>query len=116
MIKRKKEMQVDIRENMRDGEGKVEITHIFKKEELKGKARLHARVKLNPGCSIGMHEHSDEEEIYYILKGYGRADDNGTVVEIGPGDAILTGDGAYHSIENNGSEAMEFIATILIYN
>jgi quercetin dioxygenase-like cupin family protein len=30
-----------------------------------------ARVTLQQGCSIGFHEHGQEEELYYILEGEG---------------------------------------------
>ena len=62
MLRRREEMVKEIRENMRGGNGKVEILHIFKKEELTGRTRLFARLKLESGCSIGYHSHENEEE------------------------------------------------------
>lgn len=115
MIRRAAEMEKEIKEQMRGGKGSVEITHIFKKDELKGKARLCAKLTLNPGCSIGLHEHSGEEEIFYIIRGNGLIDDNGQKTEVGPGDAILTGGGASHSVENIGTEPLEIAAVILLY-
>jgi quercetin dioxygenase-like cupin family protein len=93
----------------------IEICHIFKQDELKGKARLIAKIKLEPGCSIGPHEHVDEEEIFYILKGTATADDNGQTSRLNPGDALLTGGGAMHSISNNGNETLELMAVIILY-
>ena len=78
MFKKSGDMITEIREQMRGGKGKVEITHIFGKDEIRGKARLCARITLQPGCSIGMHEHVDEEEIYHIIEGTGVVNDNGT--------------------------------------
>lgn len=115
MVKRAKDMEMEIREQMRGGKGQVEILHVFKKEELKGKVRLCAKITINPGCSIGLHEHINEEEIFYILNGRGIVDDNGTRKEVAAGDAILTGGGASHSIENTGSEPLEIMAVILLY-
>ena len=37
------------------------------------------------------HEHIDEEEIYFILKGKGLVNDNGNEQEVTVGDAVLTG-------------------------
>jgi mannose-6-phosphate isomerase-like protein (cupin superfamily) len=34
---------------------------------------------------------------------------------VGPGDAVLTGGGGGHSIENVGEEPLELLATILVY-
>jgi len=115
MIKRNPDMVREIRSNMRGGNGNVEICHIFKPEELKGKTRLNAKITLEPGCSIGLHEHVGEEEIYYILKGIATVNDNGNISTLYPGDAVLTGNGASHSIENNGSETLELMALILLY-
>ena len=67
MIKRKSEMEKEIRERMRDGSGRVEITHVFKKEELKGRVRLFARIKLEKNCSIGYHRHENEEEALQVI-------------------------------------------------
>ncbi len=115
MLRRAEEMEKEIKEQMRGGKGSVEITHIFKQSELTGKARLVAKVTINPGFSIGLHEHVNEEEIYYIIKGKALVDDNGEKREVNPGDAVLTGGGAVHSIENTGSEVLELLAVILLY-
>ncbi len=113
MIRKANEMNKDVMHQMRGGEGNVEITHMFKKEELKGKARLCAKIKVNPGSSIGLHEHVDEEEIFYIIRGKGIFDDNGVETDLSVGDAIITGDGAAHSVKNNGQEPLEMVAVIL---
>lgn len=115
MIKRNSEMIREIRSEMRGGSGNVNICHIFRQEELKGKARLYAKLSLEPGCSIGLHEHVGEEELFYILKGIATVNDNGSISTLYPGDALLTGNGASHSIENNGSETLELMALILLY-
>jgi len=115
MIKRSAQMEKEVRERMRDGKGTVEILHLFRKEELKGKVRLFARLRLGSGCSIGYHPHEGEEEIFYILSGSGVVTEGGVVSRVGPGDAVLTGGGGGHSIENQGGEPLDFLATILVY-
>lgn len=121
MIKRSADMEKEVRERMREGTGTVEFLHIFRKEEMKGKARLFARLRLPPGSSIGYHEHDGEEEVFYILSGTGHVTDQGstsqagTVSEVGPGDAVLTGGGAGHSIANRGTEPLDLLAVILLY-
>ncbi len=115
MIRNENEMVREIKNQMRGGKGSVELTHIFMKEELTGKARLVARITINPGCSIGVHEHAGEEEIFYILEGKGIVNDNGTVREVNPGDAVLTGNGASHSIECSGDTPLKLVAVILVY-
>ncbi|MGE5558358.1 MAG: cupin domain-containing protein [Bacillota bacterium] len=115
MIRHPREMTVEIKEKMRGGAGSVEITHLFKQEELKGKARLAARITIPAGGSIGFHRHDQEEEIFYFVSGKGRVDDNGTAREVGPGDAMLTGAGAGHAVENVGNEPLVMTAVILVY-
>lgn len=109
-------MKLEIRERMRGGNGNGEILHILNIDEMKGKVRLFAKITLNPGCSIGMHQHEGEEEAYYILKGTANVNDNGTERIVKPGDVVLTGDGASHSIENTSDEPLEFIAVIMLYS
>lgn len=115
MVKRAEEMLKEIKDQMRGGKGSVEITHIFKQDELKGHARLCAKIAINPGCSIGVHQHLEEEEIFYVISGRGRVDDNGTNKEVNAGDGILTGGGAVHGIENIGDEPLVLFAVILLY-
>ena len=115
MVRKGIDMEKEVRERMRDGKGTVEIAHIFKQDELKGRARLVAKVTLPPGSSIGFHRHEDEEEIFYILRGRGLVDDNGTMRTVEPGDAVLTGGGSGHSIENVGEDPLEMIAVILLF-
>ena len=115
MIKDISQMETEIRSSMRGGKGDITIQHVLREDELKGQARLVAKVSLEPGSSIGLHEHVEEEEIYYIMKGKGLVVDANTSREVGPGEAVLTGDGNSHSIENIGHETLEFFAVILTY-
>ncbi|MFZ5988315.1 MAG: cupin domain-containing protein [Bacillota bacterium] len=115
MIKRANEMVSEIKEQMRGGKGSVEILHIFKQDELKGKARLCAKITIEPGSSIGLHQHDNEEEIFYIISGKALINDNGTLKEAAAGDSILTGNGDSHAVENIGEEPLEMLAIILLY-
>jgi mannose-6-phosphate isomerase-like protein (cupin superfamily) len=115
MVKRSSEMEREVRERMRDGAGETEIIHVFKKEQLRGKTRLFARLRLRKGCSIGYHVHEGEEEIFYILCGRAIVTEDGARAEVGPGDAVLTGGGGGHAIENREEEPVELLAVILTY-
>ena len=91
MIRRAEEMVREVRSQMRGGSGEVQIIHLFKAGEYKGKARLYARIILEPGCSIGLHEHVGEEEIYVVIRGQAVLSDSTLEQEqvMGPGDASL---------------------------
>jgi quercetin dioxygenase-like cupin family protein len=116
MIKRNGTYQVDIRKEMRGGNGEIKIEHLWDcATELKANNRLFARLTLQPGCGIGFHNHDNEEEVFYITQGVAEADDNGTTITLNPGDTILTGDGAGHSIKCVSDEPLEIIAVISCY-
>ena len=65
------ELRVERKENMAGGKGHVIIKHILEDKELNGKCKMYAEVTLEPGCSLGYHEHHNESETYYILRGEG---------------------------------------------
>jgi mannose-6-phosphate isomerase-like protein (cupin superfamily) len=115
MIKNPQMMTREIRERMRGGTGEVELLHLFDAAELTGKARMIARVTLQQGCSIGFHEHGQEEELYYILEGEGVFTENGQETVVRCGDATLTGNGAGHSIRNERPEPLVLLAVILLF-
>jgi mannose-6-phosphate isomerase-like protein (cupin superfamily) len=116
MIRRQEDYVFELRENMRGGPGSVRIEHLWDaKNELKGNNRLFARLILEPGSGIGFHTHDNEEEVFFIVSGQAKADDNGQTVELNPGDTLLTGGGAGHSIEAVGSESLVIMAVISRY-
>jgi mannose-6-phosphate isomerase-like protein (cupin superfamily) len=98
---------------MRGGAGKTTIHHYWKKDEMAGNERLCSRIELEPGSSIGFHEHNDEEEIFIIISGEGEVVDGDTTSTVKAGDTILTGGGAGHSIKAIGDETLVFVALIV---
>ena len=115
MIRRKHEMESEVRPNMRGGPGRVTITHYFKPPEFIAPVRLCAKMTLAPGAGVGLHDHAAEDEVYVILAGQGLLDDGRVKTTVGAGDAILTGRGGQHAITNNGQENLEVMAFIATY-
>ncbi len=107
-------MKIERRENMRGGEGHAIIKHILEEEQLNDKCRLYGEITLEPGCSIGYHEHSGESETFYVIRGTGEFDDNGSVRTVAPGDMTYTPDGCGHAIKNTGDTDLVFMALILL--
>jgi len=99
---------------IRDGKGLVHMKELTDKEGLYGHGRLFAHLVLDPGCSIGYHDHHHETEFYYILKGEGVFNDNGTEVIVHGGDICATGYGEGHSLENKSDTPVELIALIVL--
>lgn len=116
MIQKSYQMEKEVREKMRGGKGEVEITHVLKQNQITGRCRLVGKISLKPGCSIGLHPHDNEEEIFYIMKGKALVEDNGIKSELEAGDVILTGGGSAHSVENiSSNEMLEIFAFILLF-
>lgn len=102
-------------EHARGGEGSVEFHHIVSAEELNGHGSLYAMAILRPHSSVGWHQHVDNTEPYFILKGKGIfVDHDGTRTEVGPGDVCVIEVGQSHSLENPYDEELVFMA--LVYN
>ena len=114
ITKKSSELNIQINENMRGGDGSIVIKNIADKSEMYEKARLYARLTIKPGCSIGYHVHENEKEIFYILSGTALYNDNGTQTELIQGDTAVTPAGQGHSIANKGSEDVELMALIVL--
>ncbi len=115
MLRKKKEMIVELREKMRGGIGEIQIKNLFQQGDLKGKTRLFAEITIPVGGSIGFHQHEQEEEVFYFISGKGRVKDEDEWKEVNIGDALVTGGGGGHAVENIGNEPLVLMAVILVY-
>lgn len=112
-VRRSGERIMDVRK-MFDGGGQAKMYRLLNgPEEMCGKGRLFNHVVLEKGCEVGWHVHHGDGEAYYIIKGQGEYNDNGTLTTMGPGDVSFVGDGEGHSIINRDDEPLEMIALIL---
>lgn len=75
-------MKTVVKENANGGKGQVVVKYILDDNELNAKCKMFAEVTIAPGCSLGYHEHHGESETYYVIKGQGEYDDNGTNVRL----------------------------------
>lgn len=99
--------------NMAGGDGELTIKHILGDEQMHGNCGLYAQVTIEPGSSLGYHEHHGESETYYILSGEGEYDDNGTKRIVKAGDVTFTPDGCGHGLKPVGDQAIVFMALII---
>lgn len=112
MVRRKADAAREIRESMRGGKGQIIIEHL-EREGLPTNGRLFAKLTIAPGCSIGEHRHIGEAELFYFVSGSGVVIDDGERVNVSAGDAMTTGDGHSHGVENTGDVDLEMIAVIV---
>lgn len=115
MVKTARNMEVEVVQNMRGGDGAVMITHLLSEGEYNGKARMIAKYLLRPGCSIGFHSHIHEEEIIYMISGRAVYNENGNEKQLNKGDCAIALSGQIHSIANNTDKDVEFMVTVLTY-
>ena len=113
MIKEAGSLQVKALEKRFGGKGILSVKALMGEDEFRGKGRMLAHNTIPPGGSIGFHKHETDFEVYYILRGQGLVDDNGVMTPVKVGDVVYTPPGESHSIENTGTENLEFIALIL---
>ena len=113
MIRKANDCKKEYRENMRGGNGTVEITNFATPAELNDKGRLFANITLNPGCSIGYHVHERDSELFYLIKGTALYNDNGVECTLSAGDVMICPAGTGHSIANAGDEDVEVCAVIV---
>jgi mannose-6-phosphate isomerase-like protein (cupin superfamily) len=112
MIIHRKNMKVEVKEKLREGEGSVTMTHLVP-AETRRHCGLFAELSLEPGASIGYHDHPQNIEYFVILHGLGVVNDNGMEVFVRKGDVVITGNGSFHSIQNTGPGKLDMIAVIM---
>lgn len=112
---RKSEEKVSVRKPAPfNGVGEITVRNLLNgPEEMSQKGRVFGHTTVYPGSVIGYHIHTGDSETYYILSGKGKYNDNGTFVEIGPGDVAYCAPGEGHGLECIGDEPIEMIALIL---
>lgn len=79
--------------------------------------------KVTDGCTItfccgpatpwGKHRHNGDFEVFFILKGQGLYDDNGSQTTVKAGDVTVCRQGEEHALRNDGPDDLEMIALIL---
>ncbi len=112
MVRKKSELQVEMRNEMRGGKKQVEITQL-EKELLPPTGRLFAQIRLIPGASIGYHVHENEAEMFYFIQGSGIVLDDDNEVLVAAGDVMTTMSGHGHSVENTGDVDLILVASII---
>lgn len=68
--------------------------------------------RLEPGSSIGYHQHDTSSEIIFVLSGTGRMIIEDGEEILGPGDGHYCMKGQSHSFRNEGTEDLIFCAVV----
>jgi mannose-6-phosphate isomerase-like protein (cupin superfamily) len=99
-------------EKARGGEGNILTKSIFLQNDFGSSVTHFLFVTIPPGSSVGFHEHSGDEEVYFILEGHGKVRDDEKEYNVGVYDTILTNSGHCHGIENTGQRELKMLALI----
>lgn len=113
MYKRFDEMSVELRPNLRGGDGAPAFRRVFSPDEIGRGSELFSVVTLQPGESIGRHVHDTNGEAYLILSGSATVTEDDESRVLCAGDAEFCADGHAHSIRNHTDQPMTFLALIL---
>jgi len=113
VIIRGAELQQQTMEKPRGGEGTAVRMAYDLACGFKGEITNFAMMQLQPGSSIGYHQHEGDMELYLILDGTARTSDNGTEETLNPGDLLVTKDGESHNLVNETIEPVTFLAVII---
>lgn len=113
MIIRSENIEQQVMEKPRDGRGRAIRMAYDAACGFKGEMTNFAMMQLTPGSQIGLHKHEGDMELYLVLDGVGRVDDNGTMEVLNPGDMLVTTDGESHSMMNDTTEPVTFLAVII---
>ncbi len=114
MIVKSGECKEDIKENLRGGNGNAILNMIHQTNDFKN-VKMMTTITLKPGCSIGVHEHIEETEYYYILEGKGLVKESSGEITVEKGDTVITTDKQSHCIDNIGDSDLVFLAIIVTF-
>ena len=96
-------------ENAHDGEGKVRNIKLFSEDEFVTDLEFLIYTELEPGTSIGEHQHGADEEVYVILEGQGIMTVNGKETRVKAGDVILNKPQWSHALKNNSENIVKLL-------
>lgn len=110
MVIGKEKVMPNIRIKVRDGAGEIKDLHYFKEEQLPPHCSHFVPMVFKKNCGIGIHTHEDNVEVYYILQGEARYNDNGREYVLKTGDVSVTYIGEFHAIHNEKDEELIVLA------
>ncbi len=83
---------------------------LLTEDQIHGELTYVSSITLEPGCSIGVHTHSGDNEMYYIYEGTGTYTDGDETYPVQAGDVLFCNDGETHGIANESNAPLRFVA------
>ena len=106
----KKNLRSDVEDQAPKFDMPSEMQARFGRSALDGKTLGLSIMKLEPGFRIPFgHKHSDQEEVYVVVRGSGRIKVEDEIVEVGEWDAIRFDTDTMRNVEA-GPDGIEYLA------
>ena len=90
-----------------EGKGVGKNAKVFSAEDFDTPLKFIYFTQMEPGASIGVHPHGENEEVYVVLSGSGIMTVNDESQPVKTGDIILNKPGWRHGIENTSDEPLK---------
>ena len=111
MIRRQSDLVEETKLNIRGGVGAAKGVDLLKLGEMSGVLSM-GRMTLEPGTTIGEHDHPNTEDLYLILEGHGVGVLDGKRFPLGPGDFFLVKAGGSHGLINDSEGPLTFLGLL----
>ena len=93
-----------------EGIGAIHWTSVLKGNDPGGKhVQFFHDDRLPPNTSIGVHQHTTDQEYYYIVSGCGIMTLDGEVYDVTAGDITMVLPGGSHGLKNNSDQDLRII-------
>jgi mannose-6-phosphate isomerase-like protein (cupin superfamily) len=94
-------------QSIHDGKGRGKNALVFDAADFDTPCKFIRYVEMEPGSSIGVHTHGENEEIYVVLSGNGVMTVNDESQSVKPGDVILNKPSWRHGLANISQEPLK---------
>jgi mannose-6-phosphate isomerase-like protein (cupin superfamily) len=94
-------------QSIHGGQGLGKNARVFEAADFDTPLRFINYVEMEPGSSIGLHRHGENEEVYVVLSGDGMMTVNDERRAVKAGDVILNKPGWQHGLENTSDQTLK---------
>ena len=98
---------------IRNGVGEILMVNKFGPDETDNRCKMVAELNLEPGQCTGLHAHTDDVELFYILEGEAVFIEDGEEDVLHPGDCTATSRGSKHQIINRSDKLAKVLAMVI---
>lgn len=112
MIVKKDEGKIEYR-CIQNGIGEILMQNKFSSDDTDDRCKLVAVLNIEPGQGTGIHDHTKDIEILYVIEGELTCNDDNERKTIKQGDITVTAKGSVHNIFNESDKTAKVLALII---